>query len=116
MMRTNLRTARTHLATLRQALQSPSPEEIGRCVPSLVEAAGCLSRMEQQLRQEAADAELAAELKQLRNDLKIVARMIEHGAAFYRGWASLLGAAAAGYTPAGSAAEIQVTGTVSMRG
>ena len=115
-MRSNLKSARAHIESLRQALLSPSPEEIERCLPSLVEAAGCLGEVEQQLRTEPADTGFAAELQQLRNDLKIVAKLIEHGSAFYRGWASLLGAAAAGYTPAGRAAEITLTGTVSMRG
>lgn len=115
-MRNSLKVARNHVATLRQALLSPSPEEIERCLPGLAEAAACLGRIEQSLHTNPPEPELAGELKALQRDLKMVARMIEHSANFYRGWASLLGAAAGGYTHTGRAAELPVTATIAVRG
>ncbi|HUA82538.1 MAG TPA: hypothetical protein VMB85_01670 [Bryobacteraceae bacterium] len=115
-MTSNLKTARNHVASLRQALLTPSPEEIERCLPGLAEAAACLGRIEQSLRAAPPQPELAGELKALQRDLKMVARMIEHSANFYRGWASLLGAAAGGYTHSGRAAELPVAATLAVQG
>ena len=115
-MRSNLNTARQHVAALRQALLSPSPEQIERCVAGLAEAATCLGQIEVSLRTETPDPQLTAELKALKLDLKMVGRMIRHSAEFYRGWASLLGAAAGGYSSTGCAAEITVAGSISVRG
>jgi hypothetical protein len=115
-MRSNLKTARQHVAALRQALLAPSPEEIERCLPGLAEAATCLGRSEASLRTETADAQFAADLKNLKLDLNMVSRMIRHSAAFYRGWAGLLGAAAGGYSPDGRPKELSVAGTLSVRG
>jgi hypothetical protein len=116
MMRSKLNTARNHVASLRQALLSPSPDEIERCLPGLAEAAACLGQMELTLRSESPDPALAAELKTLKLDLKMISRMIEHSAAFYRGWASLLGAASGGYSATGRAAEFAVARTISVQG
>ena len=115
-MRNNLNTARRHVANLRQALLSPSPEEIERCVPGLAEAATCLGQIERALHGEPADAALAGELKVLQRDLKMIGRMIQHSSAFYRGWTSILGAAAGGYSSSGQAAEIAVAGSIAVRG
>ena len=115
-MRSNLNLARTRIGQLRGALLSPSPEEIERCLPGLVEAAACLGLIQQQLGLEAPDPELGRELKALKNDLSAVNKLIEHGAEFYRGWAKLLGSATSGYTPTGDAAPISAVGTMSIRG
>ncbi|HLH40754.1 MAG TPA: hypothetical protein VKX39_16510 [Bryobacteraceae bacterium] len=115
-MRNTLKIARHHVANLRQALLSPSPEEIERCLPGLAEAAVCLGQIEGALRGEAADPALAGELQALKRDLEMIGRMIRHSAAFYRGWANLLGAAAGGYTAKGQAAEISIAGAVAVRG
>ena len=115
-MTSDLKTARNHVASLRQALLSPSPEEIERCLPGLAEAAACLGQIEQSLHTTPPEPQLAGELKALQRDLKMVARMIEHSANFYRGWASLLGAAAGGYTQRGRAAELPVAATIAVRG
>jgi hypothetical protein len=115
-MRSTLNIARRHVAHLRQALLSPSPEEIERCLPGLAEAAVCLGQIEGALRVEAADPMLAGELQALKRDLEMIGRMIRHSAAFYRGWASLLGAAAGGYTSDGQPAGIRIAGAVAVRG
>ena len=98
------------------ALLSPSPEEIERCLPALEEAVRCLAGAEQELEHPG----LGGELNALKNELRIVSRLIEHGAAFYQGWAKLLGAATAGYMPTGEAAPIaglmNGTGNISVRG
>jgi len=63
---------------------------------------------------------LRGELGALRNELRIVNRLIEHGAAYYQGWAKLLGAAAGGYMPTGRGgahrSTDEWTASVSLRG
>ena len=112
-MPSGITSARRHVEALRAALLSPSPEAIERCLPALEEAVRCLTGAEKELRD-------AAACRALRNELRIVNRLIEHGAAFYQGWAKLLGAATAGYMPTGEAAPIarlmDGTGSVSVRG
>ncbi len=115
-MRSNLKIARNRIEQLRGALLSPSPEEIERCLPGLVEAVACLGLVQQNLSGEGADPELSRELKTLRIELTAVSRLIEHGAAFYHGWAKLLGSATSGYTPTGDAAPISAAGTMWIRG
>ena len=96
MMRSNLNTARRNVEQLRNALVSPSPQDIEQCLPGLVEAAACLGIIQQNLGAGEADPELGRELKALKNDLTAVNKLIEHGATFYQGWARLLGSATAG--------------------
>lgn len=108
--------ARLQIAHLREALIAPGPEEIESCLPALAEAAGCLASIEHDLKSSAAPPEMAAELKELRAELKMVARFIANGAAFYHGWAKLLSSAALGYTPSGSAPPLTPAGTVSVQG
>lgn len=96
--------AREKIAALRLALLSPSPEEISAALPGLEEAVRCLQTVERELREGAcAPYEVRRELKLLKNDLRISRRLIEHGAAFCRGWAKMLGAGPS-YTPAGQPA------------
>src|SRR5712692_10331430 len=117
MMPSGINHARTQVEALSIALLSPSPEEVGRCLPALEEAARSLTGAEKELRSGAADRQ---ELQALRNELRVVNRLIECGAAYYQGWAKLLGAATAGYMPTGEAAPISPrldgTGSLSLRG
>jgi hypothetical protein len=123
-MRKNISAVRQHVAALRAALLSSSPEPIEQCLPRLVEAAGCLSAIERQLRMDRTvqldtanvDAESVYELNALKSDLRAVHKLIEQGAKFYQGWANLLSAATADYTPAGGAAPLSAAGTISIRG
>ena len=109
-MRTEVSRIRQHVAVLRSALMSPSPDEIEKCLPALAEAAGCLSSVTRE------QTNLHPELIALRQDLRLVSKLIEHGAAFYDGWAKLLGAAIGGYTPSGEAAPLTATAAVIVRG
>jgi hypothetical protein len=114
-----IRDARSHIAALRAALLSPalSPDELLACVPGLSDAAARLSSVEQLLRAEpATPIDAARDLKLLRSELKAAASLIEHGAEFHRGWARLLGAAAAGYTASGDAAPLAVHGSLAIDG
>lgn len=87
------------------------------CLPGLSEAAGCLSAIEHQLRaQPAVSIDRVRELRSLKSELRAVRNLIEHGAAFHRGWARLLGAAAAGYTSLGEAAPLAARGSLAMEG
>lgn len=115
-MHSNVKQARAKIEALRLALTSPSPEEMAAALPGLEEAACCLATVEQELREGApAPFEIRRELHFLKNDLRIIARLIEHGMAFCRGWAKLLGAGQS-YTHAGEAAPGAVEGTLSLRG
>ena len=110
-MRENLNVVRQHIAGLRAALLLPTPEAIERSLPGLIEAAGLL--------REAGDRpsrELHNDLAAVQSDLRSVARLIDHGAALNLGWARLLGAATAGYTPSGEAAPLTAPGSISVQG
>lgn len=109
--------ARAHVAALRQALFSPDPEAILACVPGLALAAECMQTVERELRAQPALAiDEVRELNALKSELGAVHKLIEHGARFYRGWARILGSAAAGYTASGEAAALAPAGSVALEG
>lgn len=115
-MQPRIQQARARLEALRLALLSPSPEEIGSTLAGLEEAARCLESVEQEVREgTCASHEVRRELKFLKNDVRISARLIEHGLAFCNGWARMLGAGPS-YTQAGEAAPVEAVGTLSLRG
>jgi hypothetical protein len=122
MMRSKVKDARERVAVLRTALLSPSPEELERCVPDLMKAAVGLGlmgmgSMDQELQEHRGEhPEIAGELAALKNDLRLVKKLIEHGAGLHQGWARLLGAAAAGYTPSGEASPLAAASAVSVEG
>ena len=101
--------ARRQVEALRLALLTPSPEEVWLCLPGLEEAVRCLTATEQ-------ESPNTAELRALKSDLRIVTRLIEHGAALHQGWARLLGAVTAGYTATGDAAPVAAFGSLSIVG
>ena len=91
------------------------------CVPGLSQAAGRLSAIEHRWNAHpvvpaAVSIDQVRELKSLQADLRAVQKLIEHGAAFHRGWARLLGAAAAGYTSSGETAPLAARGSLAMEG
>lgn len=120
MTRSKIKQARDRIETLRVALLSPGPEEISAALPGLEEAALCLQSVEREVREGSGRShEVRRELKLLKNDLRIVARLIEHGVAFCQGWAKMLGGCPA-YTQGGESAPpeqlVGSRGTVSLRG
>jgi hypothetical protein len=116
MTRLKVKAARERVEALRLALLSPTPEEIAAALPGLDEAARCLETIEQEVRAGAcAPYEVRRELKLLKNDLRISARLIEHGIAFCQGCAKMLGGGPA-YTQAGGSAPLPSQGSVSLRG
>jgi hypothetical protein len=115
-MRSKIKQARDRVEALRLALLSPTPEDIAQALPGLEEAASCLAILEQEVREGAcAPYEVRRELKLLKNDLRISARLIEQGIAFCQGWAKLLGGVPA-YTQAGHSQPPPSAGTLSLRG
>jgi hypothetical protein len=111
-----IRQARDKVEALRLALVSPIAEDIALALPGLEEAACCLAAVEQEIREGApVSYEIRGELKLLKNDLRISARLIEHGIAFCQGWAKMLGTGPA-YTQAGRTAPPPSEGTLSLRG
>jgi hypothetical protein len=118
--RSKIKQARDRIEALRVALLSPEPEEIGAALPGLEEAARCLETVEQQMREGIPGSyDVRRELKLLKNDLRIVTRLIEHGVAFCQSWAKMLGGCPA-YTQAGESVPseelVGSRGTVSLRG
>ncbi len=112
----NIRQARDKVEALRLALISPSADEIAVALPGLEEAALCLATVEQEVREgTCASYEVRRELKLLKNDLRISARLIEHGLAFCQGWAKMLGGGPA-YTQEGLTAPPRSEGTFFLRG
>jgi len=115
-MRSKIKQARDQVEVLRLALLSPAAEEMGAALPGLEEAGHCLATVEEELRAGAcAPYEVRRELKLLKNDLRISARLIEQGLAFCHGWAKMLGAGPA-YTQTGRQAPSSSEGTLSLRG
>jgi hypothetical protein len=118
-MLARIQSTRRHMDALRIALLSPSPEEIVNCLPALEEAVSSLHQLEKELldnNNPQARLEIRVALQALQNDLQIARRLIEHGAALYRGWANLLAAAAGGYVATGAPAPLAAVGTVSLEG
>jgi hypothetical protein len=105
MTRSKIKQARGRIEALRSALLSPDPAAIAAALPSLDEAVLCLQSVESHLRHEMDTAGLRRDLQLLKNDLRIVSRLIENGVAFCRGWARMLGAGPA-YTQTGEPAPI----------
>jgi len=114
-MPSRIKRARALIDALRVALLSPYPEDIGEALAGIEEAARCLETEGQELREGTRPpCEARRELKLLKNDLRICARLVEHGLAFCNG---MLGASPV-YTSAGQAAPVTGTvgGTLSLRG
>ena len=108
--------ARSHVVELHAALLKPDPEAILACVPGLAIAAECIRAVERDLREQPSiSIDDVRELKALKSDLAAVAKLIEHGARFYRGWARILGSAS-GYTSSGEAATLAPSGSIAIKG
>ena len=115
----HVRHVRSKVEALRAALLTPNPQQISDALPGLEEAAVSLHALEAEVRANAATpADLRHQLKDLKNDLRTVAALVEHGATFYQGWAKMLAIAAAGYTPKGEAAPLEpiAANAISIRG
>ncbi|HTB13521.1 MAG TPA: hypothetical protein VK752_18200 [Bryobacteraceae bacterium] len=115
-MRSKVKQARDRIEALRLALISPTPEEIGAVLPGLEEAVFCLETVERAVREGVcAPYEVRRELKMLKKELRVSARLVEHGVAFCQGWAKLLGAGPE-YAQNGHTVPGQSEGTLSVRG
>jgi hypothetical protein len=118
-MRLRVKQARDRVESLRLALLRAIPEEMDAALPGLEEAIQCLHTVERELREGAcAPYEIRRELKLLKNDLRLLGLLIEHGVAFCRGWASMLGAGPS-YTQGGHAVPGKIAspgGVLSLQG
>jgi len=121
-----LKQAREEVELLRLALLDPSPEKIFLAIPGLQQAEGSLTALESQLRQGLEDPldrhQVRYQLRGLKNDLRIAARLLRHGIAFCRGWANLCDPGASdappgsAYTQSGAPAEVPSGATVEVCG
>jgi hypothetical protein len=115
-MLSKLKQARGWIESLRLALVDPRPEEIDAALSGVEEAARTLESVEREIRAGAcAPYEVRRELKLLKNDLRIVGRLIEHGIAFCHAWVKILGIGP-GYTPTGVGAPVEIENRISLRG
>jgi hypothetical protein len=115
-MPSKLKQARNRVEALRLALLSSTPEQVDAALPGLNEAALFLASVEQDLLAgDGAPDDVRQELKLLKNDLRISARLIAQGLEFCRGWAETLGGGPA-YTRGGHTAPAPAEGTLSLQG
>jgi hypothetical protein len=115
-MRERIKQARDRIEVVRLALTGSSPGEIVATLPALEEAVRCLETVERDLRDGAcAPYEVRRELKLLKDDLRLNARLMEQGVAFCRGWSRMLGSGPT-YTQAGQSAVPEPIATMSVRG
>jgi len=124
-MRSIITTVIDQVAALRLALLAPSAGRLQSFLPALTEAAASLDRIQRDLaarpnlpqqRAPASDPEIHSDLMVLRRELRAVAKLIQHGAAFWEAWAKLFGAATGGYTPSGDPQPVAAAGTISVQG
>jgi hypothetical protein len=117
MIRSKIKQARGRIEALRLALLSPDPAAIAAALPALEEATLCLQFAEEHLRNEIDTRQIRRDLQLLKNDLRIVSRLVANGVAFCRGWARMLGAGPA-YTQTGQPAPIghRAASTLSLHG
>ncbi len=108
-----LKQVRETVELLRLALLDPSPDGIFLAIPGLQQAEASLAELQAQLRQPAIEVdEVHIQLRGLKNDLRIAARLLRHGIAFCRGWANLCQPGSfdsqpgSAYTQAGAPAEV----------
>jgi hypothetical protein len=98
---------RRNVEALRIALLSPVPRDLEGCFPALEEAVQGLSSLREEFSGgTAATPPLRLEIAALANDLWMVSRLIDNGAALNLGWAKLLGGMVAGYLPTGEPAPL----------
>jgi hypothetical protein len=112
-MLSKVKQARKQVEALRLALLSPAAEDLSQALPALEEAARGLMELERECGE--GTKAIRRELVLLKRDLRIIARLIDQGMAFCRGWAKLLGVGP-GYTPGGHAVVSPLEGTLSVRG
>jgi hypothetical protein len=112
-----LQRARAQIETLRRALTGPQLAEIDAALPGLEEATRCLETVEREIREGCSVRDdVHRELKLLKKDLRISARLIGQGLAFCQGWANII-AGGSSYTQAGETAPLdRWAGSVSLRG
>jgi hypothetical protein len=109
-MPSRITSARRQVAGLRAALLAPGAEELERCVPGLEQTIDSLRSIT------SVSQAHVTELRALKEELRSVAKLVESGAVFHRGWARLLGAATSGYTSQGEAAGLDVSFRMSVKG
>ena len=107
---------------LRIALQSPAPEDVQGCLPTLEETVASLQELVRDL-QGQANAPKAEEqtyftlqLHALNSSLEVAQHLVMHGQTFCDGWARVLGSATGGYQPSGDPAPLSAPGTLSIKG
>ena len=104
---------------MREALLSSENSRVEQALMRLEQAAAVYGETFQGLGGERSPqdrARLRHELRKLRKDLAVVARLAESGASVYQGLLRLLGAAAGGYTPQGDGAPLRGSMGVAVQG
>lgn len=111
---------------LRIALQSPAPEDVQDCLPTLEETVASLQELVRDLQgqgerqvkapQVEEQAYFTLQLHALNSSLEVAQHLVMHGQTFCDGWARVLGSATGGYQPSGDPAPLSAPGTLSIKG
>ena len=111
-----VRTARERLAEGRKALIEASPAALESCAACL--RAGIVSL--EQCRDAVADGgsspRAGTEALRVRTELRLLSRLLEHAAEYHARWMGVANSAWAGYTAAGTAAEVGRRGRLLTQG
>ncbi len=88
------RQARRQIEQVRKRLLTPVPETLASCAGPLLEAIGCLDRLQSNLRAEAPGCTvhlLRTEMTSLRGELSTASALLRAAGLFYEGYGSMLG-------------------------
>lgn len=115
-MRSRIKQTRKRIEALRRALLSPAAGDVASALAGLDDAVRSLQDVEREMLAGAGPSDdIRRELKLVKNDLRISARLIAHGMAFCEGWARLVGAGPS-YNSAGQTAPVASQGSLMLRG
>ena len=112
-----LRSARSALASVEEALVRPSGDVFTTVLPRLEEAARLIGAVEVETGGDttlANRAELRTELQGMKLDLKRVSALLRGAADLHSGWAELLALAIGGYNPAGNVVAMPARSQISL--
>lgn len=106
-----IETIRKKLAEVSRLLLVPQPANVEMCVPLLEDASRAFGGLEN-----AVPSVSRSDMHAVRSDLARVQALLAQAACLHSGWAQILGAAAGGYTQAGTASMLTATSRVSVQG
>ena len=113
---TAVRAARDQAEEGRKTLEEASPAALERCAAALDTAIAGLRACRAEPAAGGLSDAARSEALRLRADLRALARLLEHAAAYHARWLGFAGSAWAGYTGSGSAADVPRRGRLLTQG